>query len=244
MNILRSLLRRLFRSNDTTVTEVPKETELPKVIISDKPPLEVPQVNSKDYTTLPLPSKDGSMEAAVPLLKAVESITGVNAKTLALIVNLESTFRTNVKARTSSALGWFQLINGTYAVLLERYGSKYNIPAKPTKELRTDPRVSSLLGAELLTETSRIIRPVLGREPTVLESYMGHFLGAPVAKKFLAIKDPNTIAADIMLKEAKANPWVFYENNGKGPARTVAQVNQSITSRIATSMTQVDKYFN
>lgn len=244
MNILISLLRRIFRTKDVTVIETSKETELPNNNAFDEPPNEVPQVNSKDYTTLPLPNKDGSMEAAVPLLKVVESITGVNAKTLALIINLESTFRTNVKAPTSSALGWFQIINGTYAVLLERYGSKYGIPKKPTKELRTDPRVSSLLGAELLAETSRIIRPVLGREPTVLESYMGHFLGAPVAKKFLEIKDTNTIAADIMPKEAKANPWVFYESNGKGPARTVAQINQSIASRIAKSMTQVEKYFN
>lgn len=230
MNFIKSLLQRFFKVSD--------------IITETEPPKEVLKVDSKDYTTLPLPIKDASMEAAVPLLKAVESILGTNAKTMALIIDLESNFRTNVKAKTSSALGWFQLINGTYDTLLKRHSKKYGIPLKSTVDMRTDPRVSTLLGAELLNETTSFIRPVLGREPTVLESYIGHFLGAPTAKKFLAIKDESAVAADLMPKEARANTWVFYESNGKGRARTVAEVKASLQNRIAKSLIQVDKYFN
>lgn len=230
MIFIKSLLRMISK-----VSEVVNTVELPN---------EELKMDPNDYTTLPLPTKDASMEAAIPLLKAVESFLGTNAKTMAVIIDLESNFRTNVKAKTSSALGWFQMIDGTYKTLLKRHSKKYGIPLNSTVDMRTDPRVSTLLGAELLNETASFIRPVLGREATVLESYIGHFLGAPTAKKFLAIKDETVVAAELMPVEAKANTWVFYENNGKGRARSVAEVKASLQNRISKSLTQAEKYLN
>lgn len=203
------------------------------------PPIKEFEMVSKKYSDLPLPEKDASMESAVPLLKAVEKITGANAKVMALIIDLESNFRAKVKAPTSSATGWFQFINATYKTMVARHGREFGIPST---DLRTDPRVSALLGAELIKENGRILRATLKREPTILEYYIAHFLGSPVARKFLVLSD-DTVVAKIMTAEAKANPWVFYDNNGRGKARTVKEVKDSLESRISKTLSNVNKYF-
>lgn len=206
-----------------------------------------PEVNenfmtSKKYSDLPLPKKDASMEAAVPLLKAVEKVTGADAKVMALIIDLESNFRATVKAPTSSATGWFQIINATYKVLLSRHAKEYDIPTTGTEDLRKDPRVNSLLGAELINENRRILKVALKREPTVLEYYAAHFLGSPVARKFLVLSE-DTVAAKLLPTEAKANVWVFYDNNGKGKARTVKEIKNYLEKRISNSLNKVNVLF-
>lgn len=249
MSKIKKLFKSIFKKDSKTKVESkdPVDTKVDAIMESKPEPditfkeviqVQEPEIMSKNYKDLPLPNRDGSMEAAAPLIKEVSKITGVDPKSLALIIDLESSFRTSVKAPTSSATGWFQFINRTYQTMLARHYKEYHIPNG--RDLRVDPRVSALLGAELTKENTNILKNVLKRQPTMLEIYMAHFLGAGVARKFLALSD-DTVVANVLPREAQANRWVFYDSKGK--ARTVKEVKDSIATRTENSRKNVNKYF-
>lgn len=244
MGIIKKLLDILFKLKNTPIVKEPEVKEVfesdPEVVEFD--PIEEPIRFTKNYNSLPLPEVDASMKAAIPLLLAVEQVTGANAKVMALIIDLESNFRATVKAPTSSARGWFQIIDKTYKTLLTRHANEYFIPTNSETDLRLDPRVNCLLGAELVKENGRILKNTLKREPELLEYYIMHFLGASVARKFLVLAD-NVVVADLMPIEAKANTWIFYNNNGKGSARTAKEVKDSLEVRITRTLADINKYF-
>lgn len=191
------------------------------------------------YKTIPMPSTNRSMAAAVATLKATETLTGVKARDMALIINIESSFDYTVKAKTSSATGWFQFIDRTWNVVLGQYGKLYDIPFEGAGELRLDPRISALMGAELIKENIKIIRPAIGRDLSLLEIYLAHFFGSGNAKKFLLLRETD-IAAERFPKEAKANAAVFFN---KSEPRTVAEIKTYLASRIKKSLTLAEEHF-
>jgi len=128
----------------------------------------------------------------------------------------ESGGRADVKAKTSSATGHHQFIEGTWKELTAKYNKPYNL------EDRKDP-AKSLEIAQLFTEENKkILSKALGDEPTDTQLYAAHFLGTTGAKKFL-MASPKKLAKDVVnAKQVAANKNIFFDEKNK--PRTVSQV--------------------
>ena len=128
----------------------------------------------------------------------------------------ESGGRAEVKAKTSSATGHHQFIEGTWKELTAKYNKPYNL------EDRKDP-AKSLEIAQLFTEENKkILSKALGDEPTDTQLYTAHFLGTTGAKKFL-MASPKKLAKDVVnAKQVAANKNIFFDEKNK--PRTVSQV--------------------
>lgn len=187
--------------------------------------------NGGKWSELPLPSANRSREAAMATLKGVQALTGVDAELLATFCSIESNFDYLIKAKTSSATGWFQFINDTWDWMLTQHAAKYGIPADtPDRKLRLDPRVNALMGAEFLKYNYGVLSKGLGRAPTDTDLYLAHFLGPGTAVQFLK-KDKSALAATYFPKQAGANRSIFYKD--AGGARTIGEVYALLDAKVA-----------
>ena len=156
--------------------------------------------------------------------------TGVDFAYLMQQASAESSFKTDAKAKTSSATGLFQFIDRTWLDMIENHGHKYGIdksmPKQDLLSLRNDPEISSFMTAELAAENTRYLKNTLGADFKVgaTEMYFAHFMGAGKAAAFLETVNeaPQKRAADLFPAEAKANRGVFYTPSGR--ARNVGEV--------------------
>lgn len=182
------------------------------------------------WTQVPMPSKNKDRNAAIGPLRVVEKMTGVDADLLATFCSIESSFDYLVKAPTSSATGWFQFINATWDEQLKKHASKYGIPPdNKSRDLRKDPRINALMGAEFLKGNYQHLQKNLGITPTDTDLYCAHFMGAGGAVNFLK-KDRNAIAASFFPKAAGANRTIYYKPTGQ--PRTIGEVYALMDSKV------------
>lgn len=185
--------------------------------------------NGGQWTSIPLP-KSKTRDGAMPTLLAVQAMTGVDAEILATFASMESNFDYSVKAKTSSATGWFQFINSTWDGMIAKFGSKYGIPPdNKDRYLRTDPRINALMGAEFIKGNYKVLAQSLGRAPTDTDLYFAHFLGPVTAAGFLK-RDRNAIAASLYPDQARANRSIFYKETGQ--PRTIGEVYQIFDNKV------------
>lgn len=189
-----------------------------------------------EFENLPLPTKDQDRDAAMPTLQGVQEMTGVDANLLATFAKIESNFRAAVKAPTSSATGWFQFLNATWDEMIEKHGAKYGIPTDLPKderrELRKDPRINALMGAEFLKGNHAYLSRHIGREPTDADLYLAHFMGMGGARKLLSA-DMNARADRLFPDPAASNPTVFYHGGERSRPRTVGDMIEWADSKVA-----------
>ena len=179
-----------------------------------------------DINSLPIPKGDG-WDNVKDLILAASKMVGVDPGLMATMASIESTFRTKVKADTSSATGLYQFIDETWKGMVAKYGAKYGIaPNTPP----SDPRANVLMGAEFLKENSEYLSGRIGRQPTDNDLYLAHFMGKGGAVKLLT-SSPTDNAPQIFPEQAAANQSIFYTPS-KVP-RTIAQVYQEIDSRVS-----------
>jgi len=137
----------------------------------------------------------------------------------------ESSGIADVKAKTSSAVGHHQFIEGTWKALTTKYEKPY------TLEDRTDPN-KSLEIAKLFTEENKSsLQKVLKREPTDTELYTAHFLGTTGAKKFLMASPFAKVSKVVNKDQVKRNKSIFYDKK-TGKERTVAEVYDVLKKKI------------
>lgn len=177
-------------------------------------------------------TQGSARNAPAQVIRAVQQAsdaTGVDFAYLMDKAAVESGYRTDVKASTSSATGLFQFTEGTWLNMVEQHGAKHGLgvyadkikdgsvsdPAtrKEILNLRKDPRLSAIFAAELANDNKTHLENELGRPVGNTELYMAHFLGAGGAAKFLKAmdKNPNQPAASLLPDAAKANLNVFYD---------------------------------
>ena len=208
---------------------VPKSLQPPTVhqAAASNPTLQNNQGTGGLYDDVPKPNGDGSYEAMrATLLKASEFV-GLDPGLLATVAQLESSFKANAKAPTSSASGLFQFLASTWRDMMDKYGDKYGIPANARP---TDPVAAALLGAQYLKDNQDFLERKLGRSVNATDVYMAHFMGPGGSLKFLKA-DPNAVGADTFPKEAKSNPSIFYDKSGK--ARTIAEIYQQFDKKVS-----------
>lgn len=167
---------------------------------------------------IPLPKGDG-WGANKETLMAAANMVGVDPTLAASIAGVESGYRPGVKAPTSSAAGYFQVINSTWKSLMGKYASKYGISPNATQY---DPRANAVLGLEYIRENIDAVKSKLNRDVTATDVYLAHFLGPGGARRFLPANPADPAVNHVGSDQAAANRSIFYDANGR--PRTVAAV--------------------
>jgi hypothetical protein len=186
--------------------------------------------------------------------------TGVNFSYLLQQAKVESNFKTDAKAKTSSATGLYQFIESTWLSMVNEYGDKYGLGAYADKisdggrvasssdrqailALRKDPKIASFMAAEYAKENQQHLQKTVGGDIGSTELYLAHFMGPAGAARFLdAYRDsPNRNAAAAFPTEARANRGVFFDKDGS--ARSLKEVYAFFDKKFsiddASSVTQV-----
>ena len=181
---------------------------------------------------------------------------------LMAVADKESSFITAVQAKTSSATGLFQFIERTWLGVIRDFGPKYGydkeaalvVPdandrpsiqdqAERTRilDLRRDPYLSAVMAGEMLKRDAGRIALKIGRELSLGEVYLAHFLGPDDAENFLSqvVDKPSSAAATLLPGPARANRSIFFAGTtGRGRHRkpaslSVAQVHQKFEAMMS-----------
>ena len=196
------------------------------------------------------------------IVKAAQAVE-TDPVLLMAVADKESSFITAVQAKTSSATGLYQFIERTWLGVIRDFGPKYGygqdaaliVPDANDRpsvqdqaerarilDMRRDPYLSALMAGEMLKRDAARIALKIGRELTLGEVYLAHFLGADDAENFLSqVVDKPTAAAAILLPgPARANRSIFFAGTtGRGRHRkpaslSVAQVHQKFEAMMST----------
>src|SRR5215210_5651638 len=186
-------------------------------------------------------------------------VTGVDPAYMMALADKESSLLPEIKARTSSAEGLFQFIEGTWLEVLRRYGPKHGYAAEAEAirmvqgrpvvsddkdrerilRLRRDPYLSALMAGEMINTHRETLAGKVARDPSFAELYMGHFLGVQGASRFVELLSdkPGKSAPAAFPRAAKANRSLFFASSkdaarAKANALSVAEVQGRVGAMI------------
>ena len=177
---------------------------------------------------------DRAGENIASAIQTASAKTGVDFSYLLQQAGVESSFKAEAKASSSSATGLYQFIESTWLGMVNKYGDKYGLGDYAAKindtgkvadkamrkeilDLRKDPHICALMAGELAAENKSILQNCTSRDIGSTELYMAHFMGPSGAAKFLNTlgKSPNANAANLFPAAAAANKNIFYTAAGK-----------------------------
>jgi hypothetical protein len=147
-------------------------------------------------------------------------------KYLKSIALIESGGDKNAKAGTSSAGGMFQFIDSTWKANVKEMGKDYSL------EDKFDPKKAAEVAEYFSNKQKGQMEKGLGRGVNNTDMYMGHFLGASGATKFLKAKDqdPSQSAAALDRNAAGANKNIYYDKSGR--ERSVKEVYELMDKKV------------
>jgi hypothetical protein len=180
--------------------------------------------------------------------------TGVDFGYLMAQAAQESSFQTDARAGTSSATGLYQFLDSTWLSMVREHGGKHGLTQlaqsiqadgrggftvadaatkKQILDLRKDPKVSAVIGAEFALGNKEQLEEALGRKVGATELYLAHFLGAGGATRLLKAIDRNASqpAAELLPQAASTNRNVFFDRE-TGRPRTVGELYKSFSRSI------------
>jgi len=201
-----------------------------------------------------LPGGNGRVKVRRDLAQHIvdaASETGADPDLMMAYADKESGFDPRAKAGTSTAVGLYQFLEGTWLEMVHRYGARHGLEkeaatvtvrrGKPTIDdpterarilaMRENPRLASLMACEMQIAQTAGLSDRIGAKPTAAETYMAHMLGMSGASKFINAKreNPDAVAKRLFPEAAKSNKAIFHE--GRRP-RTMAQVHQVVSKQI------------
>jgi len=195
----------------------------------------------------------GASQEVIGAIKSASKKTGVDFDYLVNQARTESSFRTDVKASTSSATGLYQFLDQTWLGTMAKHGSKHGMNDLASQiqkdfqgryfvsddtlktqilDMRKDPQIASIMAAEFASDNKQIVESKTGIKATSTDLYMAHFLGAGGASKYInAMKEtPNMAAAELMPRAANSNKNIFYNSNGS--MKSLVQVYKNFQAKI------------
>lgn len=188
-----------------------------------------------------LPAKmAGAAQRVLPAIADAARRTGADFGALFKMARLESGFRADARAGSSSAAGLFQFIDSTWLQMLRKHGADSGlagagVPGGLSRaqalQLRNDPAIASLMAARHMADNAAALERTLGRSPDETDLYLAHFLGLGGAGKFLTglAAAPDTSGASLFPAAAKANPGIFYAG---GNPRSLGEIHQLLAARL------------
>jgi Transglycosylase SLT domain len=194
-------------------------------------------------------------------IKNASKSTGVDFGYLMAQAAQESSFQADARATTSSATGLYQFLDSTWLSMMRTHGAKYGFAdmadhiqpdgrggyavsdaaqKQQILDLRKDPKVSAVIGAEFALSNKEQLESDLGHKVGSTELYLAHFLGAGGASRFLKAIERNAAqpAAELLPQAAQANRNVFYDRD-TGRPRTVGDIYQLFSRSIESKQNQL-----
>jgi hypothetical protein len=188
------------------------------------------------------------------ILRAAD-VTGVDPVYMMALADKESSFIASNQASSSSAVGLFQFIAGTWFEVVRSFGEKHGFGAEAQAvrivggqltvtnaamrehilNLRRNPYLSALMAAEMMKRDRAKIESRLGRQITRSEFYFSHFFGVDSASKFMVLVHgkPKQSAPRVFPAAARANKSLFYAKAGRKTRQlTVTEVYKKIDGMI------------
>ncbi|MET3925001.1 transglycosylase SLT domain-containing protein [Devosia sp. 2618] len=185
------------------------------------------------------------------VLTAAGDRNGVDFDYLLQTAMRESSLNPQAKAQTSSAVGLFQFLEGTWLQVMKEEGPRlgygeiaskiqrssqgdYYVSDPATKaeilKLRENPQIAADLAAAFTKSNGDYLSARFGRQPSAGELYIAHFLGAQGAERMFTagLSNPDQIAANLFPRQAAANKAIFYSN---GQPRTIRDVYRVLVSK-------------
>lgn len=207
------------------------------------------QTPNGDITKLPSIDTEVRPGKVVSGIQEAAATTGVSFGYLLAQATQESGLDPHAASATSSAAGLYQFTTTTWLDMVRRHGAKHglgeqaaaivkdgnghlNVADKAQKkailDLRKDPKLSSLMAAELAKDNAKSLERRLGRQATAADLTLAHFLGAAGAARVIQEMEtnPRHSARRLLPEAAKANPELF------GEARTVAGLYKNVQARL------------
>jgi len=192
----------------------------------------------------------GSIQSAIAL---ASQKTGIDFNYLLGQAQVESGFRANARASTSSASGLYQFIEQSWLRVVKQHGAEHGLDwaanaiqqgangrltvgdagtRQAILDLRNDPQVASLMAAEHAADNKAALETSLGRDATGTDLYMAHFLGLGGARNFLSAmaSSPDRIGAAMFPAAARANRSIFYDVSGQ--PRTLSQIYDRFSAKL------------
>ena len=182
-------------------------------------------------------SRDLPRRLVEPIVRAAKA-TDVDPIYLMALADKESSFRTDVRAGTSSAEGLFQFIDSTWLKMVKEVGAKHGLADEAAAitvvddrlevadaamrgrilGLRCDPYTSAVMAGELLKRDAAEIGFRIGRRLTRTEMYLAHFLGLEDAARFIELRGAKRgrSAARAFPAAARANAAIFFAHARRG----------------------------
>jgi len=185
-------------------------------------------------------------------LTAAGDRSGVDFGYLLQTAMRESSLNPQARASTSSAVGLFQFLEGTWLQVMKEegprlgYGAYADAIARTADgdyvvadasaraqilKLRENPQIAADLAAAFTRSNGEYLRNEFGRMPSAGELYIAHFLGARGAEKMFkaGLENPDQRAVALFPRQAEANRNIFYDREGQ--ARTIRQVYQALVAK-------------
>lgn len=193
---------------------------------------------------------------AAAAIRLSQLYTGVEFGLLMELTAAESGFRTQARARTSSAKGLQQFIDRTWLNMIHQYGHKYGLESyaaqvvhykdeygrdtpmienpivhRQVLEMKNNPRLSALMAGDFIIENRTKLSCYLKKNITRTDIYLAHFLGPNDSILFLDAlqKNPEGSAADLFPEAAEANRPIFY--NWRGHERSFRDIYEMFDGR-------------
>ena len=185
------------------------------------------------------------------VLTSASDRNGVDFDYLLQTAMRESSLNPAAKAQTSSAVGLFQFLEGTWLQVMKEEGPRLGYeqyaariektaggdfvvrdPAERAAilKLREDPQIAADLAAAFAKTNGDYLKAQFGRMPSAGELYIAHFLGAQGAERMFTagLQNPDQIAANLFPRQADANKAIFYAD---GQPRTIREVYRALVSK-------------
>nr|WP_256372682.1 transglycosylase SLT domain-containing protein [Roseibium sp. RKSG952] len=165
----------------------------------------------------------------------------MDPKVMMAIAEKESAFRPAVKARGSTAVGLFQLIESTWLETVKAHGPKhgldgeadaikvthskkknrtiYSVPNSNMRRhimnLQKDPYVATLMAGEYIQAARAKLEARTGKAVAQEDVYLPHFLGTNGARRLLeaSASKPERAANTVFPRAARANRSIFRNKN-------------------------------
>lgn len=169
-------------------------------------------------------TKPSPAQASLP--SSTQRVNTQDTRSLAYrIMQAESSGNPNAKASTSSASGLYQFTDGTWRLVVAKWGKQTGIALKD----KNDPKAQRVMFDLLLEDNRQGLKRLLGRNPTDAELYAAHFAGVSDAAKM--IKNPSANAANLLPSAARSNKTIFFTSDGR--ARSSREVLQILANKVA-----------